>query len=267
MFKTRLISGVVILGLAILFMVLGGLPLYIFVFAISMIGLYEFYHANHIQDKLTGILGYIGGAVYLLMLRTSYDNAPLMGIALATLLIMAGYVITFPKQKMNEVMYAIAGISYVCVLMSFIYLVRIRPTGLALVPLIFVSAWGNDTCAYCVGMLIGKKKIFPELSPKKSLEGLIGGIVGAAVLGLLYGLLFGSDLTEFSNPLIACTVIGGVGAVPAIIGDLAASAVKRNTGIKDYGNLIPGHGGIMDRFDSILFPAPAVYILAVLFGA
>jgi len=96
MFKTRLISGVVILGLAILFMVLGGLPLYIFVFAISMIGLYEFYHANHIQDKLTGILGYIGGAVYLLMLRTSYDNAPLMGIALATLLIMAGYVITFP---------------------------------------------------------------------------------------------------------------------------------------------------------------------------
>ena len=116
-------------------------------------------------------------------------------------------------------------------------------------------------------MLIGKKKIFPELSPKKSLEGLIGGIVGAAVLGLLYGLLFGSDLTEFSNPLIACTVIGGVGAVPAIIGDLAASAVKRNTGIKDYGNLIPGHGGIMDRFDSILFTAPAVYILAVLFGA
>lgn len=267
MFKTRLISGVVILGLAILFMVLGGLPLYIFIFAISMIGLYEFYHAKKIQGSLPAIMGYIGGAIYLVTLRLPYDNAPLTGVALATLLIMAAYVITFPKQKMEDVMYAIAGISYVCVLMSFIYLVRIRPTGLVLAPLIFVIAWGNDTCAYCVGMLIGKKKIFPELSPKKSLEGLIGGIVGAAVLGLLYGLIFGKDLNEFVNPAFACAVIGGVGAIPAIFGDLAASAVKRDTGIKDYGKLIPGHGGIMDRFDSILFTAPAVYLLAVLFGA
>ncbi len=133
--------------------------------------------------------------------------------------------------------------------------------------MIFICAWGNDTCAYCVGMLIGKHKMFPRLSPKKSVEGFIGGIAGAVLLGLIYGRIFGTHLISLSVPMRDCAIIAGVGALIAVVGDLAASAIKRDTGIKDYGRLIPGHGGILDRFDSILFTAPVVYILAVCLGA
>ena len=151
--------------------------------------------------------------------------------------------------------------------MSFLYQVRQLSDGLFIIPLVFLSAWGNDTCAYCVGMLIGKHKMTPKLSPKKSVEGLIGGLVGAALLGMAYGALCGSHLPSMGNAVLACGIICGVGAAIAVIGDLTASAIKRDTGIKDYGKLIPGHGGVLDRFDSILFTAPIVYYLAVYFGA
>ena len=107
----------------------------------------------------------------------------------------------------------------------------------------------------------------PKLSPKKSVEGLVGGIVGAALLGVAYGALAGGHLPSLDNAVAACGIICGVGAVIAVVGDLTASAIKRDTGIKDYGKLIPGHGGVLDRFDSILFTAPIVYFLAVYFGA
>ena len=109
--------------------------------------------------------------------------------------------------------------------------------------------------------------MFPRLSPKKSVEGFIGGIAGAVILGLIYGRIFGAHLISLSVPMRDCAIIAGVGALIAVVGDLAASAIKRDTGIKDYGRLIPGHGGILDRFDSILFTAPVVYILAVCLGA
>jgi phosphatidate cytidylyltransferase len=101
----------------------------------------------------------------------------------------------------------------------------------------------------------------PILSPKKSVEGLIGGILGAGVLGLLYGLWFNSYVHEISKLPLIFLVICAVGAVPAVVGDLAASAIKRNNEVKDYGKLIPGHGGVMDRFDSMIFTAPIIYYL------
>ena len=106
----------------------------------------------------------------------------------------------------------------------------------------------------------------PGLSPKKSVEGAIGGVVGAALLGLIYGSVFSANLTEFEliSPSVSCAMICGIGGAISMIGDLAASAIKRNKGIKDYGTLIPGHGGIMDRFDSILFTAPIIYYLVQL---
>ena len=112
-------------------------------------------------------------------------------------------------------------------------------------------------------MLIGKHKMAPHLSPKKSIEGGIGGIAGAALLGVLYALAInkwgnaGADLVRFA-------IIGAVGGAASQIGDLAASAIKRNYDIKDYGKLIPGHGGILDRFDSVIFTAPMIYYLSVL---
>ena len=133
--------------------------------------------------------------------------------------------------------------------------------GAVAVWLIFLSSWGCDTCAYCVGMLLGKHKMAPKLSPKKSVEGGIGGIVGAALLGAIFALAANKITGAGVNPG-QYAIICGVGGMISQIGDLAASAIKRNHDIKDYGKLIPGHGGILDRFDSVIFTAPIIYYLA-----
>ena len=135
---------------------------------------------------------------------------------------------------------------------------------LYMVWMILISAWGCDTCAYAVGMLIGKKKIFPVLSPKKSLEGCIGGVLGAALIGGLYGYFFVEKMFPEQRVSLLIAFICGAGAIMSMVGDLAASAIKRNHNIKDYGKLIPGHGGIMDRFDSMIVTAPMIYFLTIL---
>ena len=146
-------------------------------------------------------------------------------------------------------------------MLSFLYQTRMVPIEGKNTPivyfLIFICSWGCDTCAYAVGMLIGKHKMAPILSPKKSIEGGIGGIVGAALLGAIYGMIFDLDIR-------GCVILCAAGGAVSQIGDLAASAIKRNHNIKDYGHLIPGHGGILDRFDSVIFTAPIIYALTLL---
>ncbi len=178
---------------------------------------------------------------------------------------MAWYVIAYPKFRIEQVAVIFFGILYVAASLSCIYRVRSLPDGAYIVWLIFIGAWGSDTCAYCVGKLIGKHKLPSKLSPNKSIEGCIGGIVGAALLGLLYGSIFRQKFLALINPPVILAFIGGASSIISQIGDLAASAIKRNYEIKDYGHLIPGHGGILDRFDSIIFTAPLVYILMQIF--
>jgi phosphatidate cytidylyltransferase len=175
------------------------------------------------------------------------------------------YVITYPSYRIEQVMTVFFGLFYVNIMLSFIYRVATLEDGAILVWLIFIGAWGSDTCAYAVGMLFGKHKIAPKLSPKKSVEGCIGGVIGAALLGYLYAIVLGNKIVGIANPRILFAIIGASASVISQIGDMAASAIKRNFDIKDYGRLIPGHGGILDRFDSIIFTAPIVYYLAVFF--
>ena len=111
--------------------------------------------------------------------------------------------------------------------------------------------------------MIGKHKLAPVLSPKKSIEGSVGGIVGSALVGALFGYFMDVTL-ETQQLVLILPIVGGVGSVISQVGDLAASAVKRNFEIKDYGKLIPGHGGIMDRFDSVIFTAPITYFLIMI---
>lgn len=129
---------------------------------------------------------------------------------------------------------------------------------IVLLPLL--AAWGADTCALFAGMLFGKHKLAPVVSPKKTVEGAVGGVIGGAVLVLLFALLLNATL-GLEMPLWAAAVLGGVGAVLGEIGDLSFSVIKRQTGIKDYGHIFPGHGGVLDRFDSVLFVAPFAEIL------
>ena len=153
---------------------------------------------------------------------------------------------------------------YVTVMLSCIYRIRMLSDGAYMVVLVFLSAWGNDTLAYCTGRLIGKHKMSPILSPKKTVEGAIGGVIGAGLLGCLYGLFAKQFLSVNYNLIVVFGIVCAVGGLISIIGDLGASAIKRNYDIKDYSHLIPGHGGILDRFDSIIFTAPIIYYMLVM---
>ncbi|MCR4672676.1 MAG: phosphatidate cytidylyltransferase [Lachnospiraceae bacterium] len=266
MFKKRLISGAILLAAVIVLIVIGRLPLFIFNFAIGIIGLFEFYRTRGVEKDFLAILGYIIAAGYMISVLTAYSYAPVMGLAGSVLILMAAYVIKYPQYRSDDIFFILGGILYIPFTLSFIYLSRNLAAGACVTALIFISAWGNDTCAYCVGMKFGKKKIFPELSPKKSLEGLIGGIAGAALLGLIFGAIFNKFLSFSIHPAFACMIICAVAGFISVLGDLTASAIKRESGVKDYGNLIPGHGGVMDRFDSLTFAAPAVYIAAIFLG-
>lgn len=198
-------------------------------------------------------------AYYMTMFSPDHRYSILVLVA-AFLAQMSVYVFTFPKYKAENVMWSFFGIIYVTVMLAYIYETRTLDNGVYLVWLIFVSSWGNDTFAYFTGVLIGKHKMAPVLSPKKSVEGAIGGIAGATILGIIYGSIVSTRMSEvIGSPVLTFAVASCVGAILAIVGDLAASAIKRNYNVKDYGKLIPGHGGILDRFDSVIFTAPIVY--------
>ena len=269
MFWTRLASGVVLLIAAIGTFVLGGAPLALILWMISLAGFRELTKALRCatdEKKFNGleVIGFLGITGYYLLLYFSGDHTFLflcvVGVILA---VMFAYVITFPKYNSAQVMAAVFSFFYAPILLSFVYQTRMCPQGIYLVWTILISSWGCDTCAYAVGKLIGRKKIFPVLSPKKSLEGCIGGVLGAALIGWLYGFFFVEEAFPDANIAWILAVICGVGAVMSMVGDLAASAIKRNHDIKDYGKLIPGHGGIMDRFDSMIVTAPMTYFLTL----
>ena len=260
MFKTRLISGILLVIAALLTIISGGYVLFFTLVCISLIGMQELYKAMGVHGESTGLLeiiGYLGAILYYVSLLLGFESYGLMTVLVSLILIMFVYVFTYPKYNAHQIMSAFFGVVYVAVMLSFILLTRNLPDGKFIVWLIFLCSWGCDTCAYCVGMLIGRHKMAPILSPKKSVEGGVGGVAGAALLGAIYAAATGGKIAEYA-------LICAVGALISMVGDLAASAIKRNQGIKDYGKLIPGHGGILDRFDSVIFTAPAIYFLAKL---
>ncbi len=267
MFTTRLISGAVLVALTLLLGILGGPVLAIVNGVIAVIGMFELYRAFGIENERTALIGYLGAAVLYIFLIAGRRDLVLMAVILTFLCMMALYVFRFPKIETAEVLEAFFGFFYAGVLLSYLCQTRMAPDGKYTLWLIYLSAWGCDTSAYCVGKLFGKHHMTPELSPHKTIEGAVGGICGAALFCLIYGLLVRDQLIAFEHPVFSCVLVGAVGALISMIGDLAASAVKRKAGIKDYGHLIPGHGGIMDRFDSIAFTAPVIYWLVVLLQA
>lgn len=258
MFKTRLISGIILVAVALVTIISGSYVLFFTLLGISLIGMQELYKAMGVRENSFTSLelaGYGCAVIYYILMFMDFDRYGAMGMMIAMVALMAVYVFTYPKYQAPQVMAAFFAVVYVAVMLSFIYLTRSLPDGKILVWLIFLCSWGCDTCAYCVGVLIGKHKMAPVLSPKKSIEGAVGGVLGAALLGAVYGAVFQRPVWEYA-------LICGIGALISMVGDLAASAIKRNQGIKDYGKLIPGHGGILDRFDSVIFTAPIIYYLA-----
>lgn len=264
MFTIRLRSSIILMAITIPLLIWGGLPLFLMLAVISHVGMMELYRVLKLQHTLLAYVSYAAALLYYMLVylaQTKYVMALVIGYLVVLL---AVYVLTFPKFHADQVMGIFFGFFYVAVLISYIYQTRMVESGAWLVWLIFICSWGCDTMAYCTGILIGKHKMAPILSPKKSVEGAVGGVLGAMLIGVIYTLIFQSHMTIFARPVISVAILACVGSLISMIGDLAASAIKRNHEIKDYGTLIPGHGGILDRFDSVIFTAPIVYYLVLL---
>ena len=270
MFLTRLISGILLLAFTFVTMFFGGQLLLVTLFMISLLGLYELYKVMKFEDTPLACVGYLGAFAWYLNIDTKPNvildiKVPeLMIFSIVVVAALLVFVVKYPKYSANQLFSTIFGIFYIPVMISFIF--KTRETiafGQWLAWMVYVSSWGSDTCAYAVGRLFGRHKLAPDLSPKKSIEGSVGGIVGSALIGVIFGLIMSNFTGKSENLIIIFAVIGGLGSVISQIGDLAASGIKRNYDIKDYGHLIPGHGGILGRYDSIIITAPIVYFLSL----
>lgn len=169
------------------------------------------------------------------------------------------------KVKFSDVASHFTTFLYISVSFTSLSLVRYIDNGVYIFALVFVACWVCDVFAYFVGRAIGKHKLIVEISPKKTVEGSIGGIVFTTLAFALYGFII--TLLDGPEPsYIILLVMGLVLSVIAQFGDLICSLIKREHGVKDYGNIFPGHGGVLDRFDSILAVAPVLYVFCVLFA-
>ncbi|MBP5453673.1 MAG: phosphatidate cytidylyltransferase [Lachnospiraceae bacterium] len=267
MFWKRTLSGAVLLLASFVFIYLGGVYLSFAVCGLSLVAYFEMTRALGLkwndEFKYLTAWGYVAIAALYICIAFNVSNIFLAMIAvLSVILYLAIYVVKFPKYKAEDVTASVFAFMYGPVMLSFIPLTRGLENGIYIVWMIYICSWGYDTFAYLVGMAFGKTignhKAFPVLSPKKSIEGIVGGILGAMLLAYIYGSLL---LPEYTWMLVIMAFPGGL---IAQVGDLAASAVKRDHNIKDYSNLIPGHGGVLDRFDSMIFTAPIIYCLACL---
>ena len=274
MFKTRVISAAVLVILIALMNYTGGPFMGLVLFLIAEQGLFEFYRTTGVykadrERNLLEKIGYSGTAVYFLAAMVTDDNGLLklfLILCIVFIAMLAAYVLTFPEYDSELTVKAFFGFMYVPVMLGFIYLTRSMRFGVYTVWFIYISSWICDTCAYLVGMKFGKHRLAPILSPKKSIEGAVGGVAGSILFAVIFAYVFkGAYELPHGFSVLPFIVIGAVGAVVSQVGDLAASAFKRNYDVKDYGTIIPGHGGVLDRFDSVIFTAPMIYFLAALF--
>lgn len=171
------------------------------------------------------------------------------------------HLMQFPRQgrMRRDLSVVLFGTGYVTLLLSYLLFIRSQPGGVEWLFFMLFVLWAGDSCAYFVGTLIGRHKLLPEISPNKTLEGAVGGLAGSLLAGFFSRTIFMSELSAAH-----CFALSLALALAGQIGDLCESTLKRNAGFKDSGNLLPGHGGILDRIDSLLFAAPVLYHYKVL---
>ena len=247
--------GAVMIAPFIIFVLLGGIYLKGFVFALSLMSLWEFFNAlRQNKFKPLDIAAYILLIVYYLI-NNNFETMMYILVA-STFLLLIVPVIDL-EYTFVDVSLTLLGFIYAGILFSTVYLVNSKANGMYLVWLIFISSWLSDTAAYYSGRFLGKHKLCPKVSPKKTVEGSIGGLLGATIFCGIFGLIVNKYI--YIMPIYHYFIIGALCGIFGQFGDLVASSVKRYVGIKDYSNLIPGHGGILDRFDSIIFSATVIF--------
>lgn len=186
-------------------------------------------------------------------------NTLIISIPIILLLLFAQVIATDMKTTFKDMTYTFIGICYIPLFMIFLSLIDGMENGKILMGYILIASWGTDVFAYLIGVKFGKHK-FSKVSPKKSIEGCIAGTIGAVIVMLIYTFILNTYFS-FNYSYLLIILIGIVLSLIGEIGDFAASCIKRYVDIKDYGNLLPGHGGMLDRIDSVLFLSPFAYIL------
>ncbi|HYK73357.1 MAG TPA: phosphatidate cytidylyltransferase [Pseudoneobacillus sp.] len=258
--KQRIITAIVAAAIFIPIVMYGGIPFIILTYLIASIGLFEILKMKRIN--LFSLPGYISLLLlWILLLPQQYlkvltdiDYTKMELFFLVVLLFLTYTVVTKNKFTFEDVGFAVLGTLYVG--LGFYYFIETRDAGLTYILYSLFIIWATDSGAYFIGKAIGKRKLWPEISPNKTVEGSLGGVISALVVAVLFIVFTDIDVSLFK--LLVVTMILSVFGQ---IGDLVESALKRHFNVKDSGNLLPGHGGILDRFDSLLFVWPLLSFL------
>lgn len=234
---------------------------------VAMMSLYEYFHSFKEEEQKKGCrwIAYLAALIIALLHILPQEHigkimTAIIPISILTLFIQV--IVTNMKYTIKDIAITLFGICYIVFFLMYISMLRATTNGRIIVWYVFLAAWGTDIFAYCIGRKWGKHK-FSKISPNKSIEGCIAGVLGAITLMLIY--------TWGCNTYLGMNISYGMISIIAIllsfvgqVGDFAASSIKRYTGIKDFSNLIPGHGGMLDRIDSVIFIAPFAYFLFIL---
>ena len=232
---------------------------------IAMIAMDEYFNAVKKVAKPVRWVGYVSciGIALVHLIPLEYLNVVIsLSISLILIVLFAQVVATEMKTTFKDIAYTFIGIFYVVFLIMFVAFIDGMENGKILIWYALFAAWGTDISAYFVGKFIGKHK-FSKISPKKTIEGCLGGVVGAVIFMLVYT-YFANTYWGMEYSYLFIALIGIVLSIVGQIGDFAASSIKRFVDIKDFSNLIPGHGGLLDRIDSLIFLAPFAYVLFTL---
>ncbi|MDD4168705.1 MAG: phosphatidate cytidylyltransferase [Desulfotomaculaceae bacterium] len=259
MLLQRVLSALVGIPLIVLVVWHGGLPLLLLIAVIIFFGLREMnVMLSNLGLKPSLWLALAGGLVLIVGAYLYNDGYPGPTITIILFLQLIATVVLYPHYSLLDSAGTLMGTLYVG-LMSYFYLIRTLPDGWIWLIFMFACTWSCDTAAYFSGKAFGKRRLAPELSPKKTLEGAIGGLIGSLLIAYIFTLIY-----PFLS-VLKLLLLGALLGIAAEVGDLLESAFKRQAGVKDSSTLIPGHGGILDRFDSALFTAPLVYYYVRLF--
>lgn len=259
----RVSSAVLGLPMVIIVLLLGNKYVIDVALAIvAVIALHEYFNAFSKYKPIKWI-GYLS-AISISLIHIIPEDMLLKTIALAipviVIVLFMQLVINNMKISIIDIAITLFGICYIVLFILFIPLMAGEENGKIYIWYIFIISWGTDIFAYLVGKRFGKHK-FSKISPNKSIEGCVAGIVGAVVLALIYTFFVNKFALVHVISYVAITIVAIILSIVGQFGDFSASSIKRFVGIKDFSNLIPGHGGILDRIDSLIFIAPFAYIL------
>lgn len=258
MLKTRVISSCVGVVILLLVLLCGETVLRIAAGLVSLLMILELFRAI----KLRSLIIIPAGLFAALLSANVFPDTLLFPAFSVYLLVMLSIMLfSFKTLHMHDIAAATLFSLFIGLFMGCLTRIRMAEGGEYWIWLVFLGAWGSDVFAYFTGCQFGTKKLLPAVSPKKTVEGAIGGALGASICFLLFGLIIGGLGNVHPVSLLFAGVLS---SLCGQVGDLTASVIKRQYGIKDYGKIMPGHGGAMDRFDSILFVAPIVYICMML---